>query len=243
MAASTSTMKSFMNALEQYKNDTTTSGIAILDRAVRAVSGFNSLQDAVNNFVKDVAVPYIDPKSQTKAEQDAAKKAANERLKTFCGIELGPDNKFDVDTGAVSGKNAGNGTLKDAQSIVPEKDGTGAMSSPPKFRSVSRLTVFPTDQLSSEQYSAKRRKSSRLSIRISALFSSGAASAKTDVSGRMMPQSRKAAIRDAIVFFTVIDVLPRYLLIRPAVNSRGSAGPSVSRKISCSTRQARSDPR
>ena len=125
MATSTSTMKSFMNALEQYKNDTTTSGIAILDHAVRAVSRFNSLQDAVNNFVKDVAVPYIDPKTQTKAEQDAAKKAANERLKTFCGIELGPDNKFDVDTGAVSGKNAGNGTLKDAQSIVPEKDGTG----------------------------------------------------------------------------------------------------------------------
>ena len=50
MATSTSTMKSFMNALEQYKNDTTTSGIAILDHAVRAVSRFN-IYSAVKSTV------------------------------------------------------------------------------------------------------------------------------------------------------------------------------------------------
>ncbi len=87
MAISTSTMKSFMNALEQYKNDTTTSGIAILDHAVRSVSRFGNLQAAIDSFVADVAVPYSKPK--TEAEKIAAEKAARERLKETCGIVLG----------------------------------------------------------------------------------------------------------------------------------------------------------
>ena len=115
MATSTSTMKSFMNALEQYKNDTTTSGIAILDHAVRAVSGFNSLQDAIDTFVKDVT--------------DTSKiKDVNDRLEETCGIVLGTKEAiYTADTGAVSGSNAGNETTKNAVTIVPET-GAGSLS-------------------------------------------------------------------------------------------------------------------
>ena len=105
MATSIETMKSFMNVLKQYANDTTTSGIAILDNAVREVTRFGSLQEAINSFVNDV--------TDTSRIADTA-----QRLKETCGIVLGADNDFTVDTGAVSGANAGNGTVKNAASIV-----------------------------------------------------------------------------------------------------------------------------
>ena len=109
MAKSTSTMKSFMDVLAQYKNDTTTSGIAILDHAVRAVSRFNSLQAAIDAFVDDVT--------------DTSKyKDVNTRLEEICGIVLGTKEAIHTaDTGAVSGSNAGNETTKNAVTIVPEK--------------------------------------------------------------------------------------------------------------------------
>ena len=114
MAKSTSTMKSFMDVLAQYKNDTTTSGIAILDHAVRAVSQFDSLQDAIKAFVDDVT------------DTDTSKyKDVNDRLEKTCGIVLGAENDFEADTGAVSGENAGNGkdSKKNAVTIVPEPEG------------------------------------------------------------------------------------------------------------------------
>ena len=48
-------MKNFFNVLKLYANDTTTSGITMLDNAVRTVSRFAGLQDAVNNFLYDIA--------------------------------------------------------------------------------------------------------------------------------------------------------------------------------------------
>ena len=113
MATSINTMKSFMNALEQYKNDTTTSGIAILDHAVRAVSRFDSLQDAIDSFIDDVT------------DTDTSKyKDVNDRLEKTCGIILGKEKDFKADTGAVSGENAGNGekNRKNAVTIVPEPE-------------------------------------------------------------------------------------------------------------------------
>lgn len=96
MATSIETMKSFMNVLKQYANDTTTSGITILDNAVRAVSRFDGLQDAINSFVNDV--------TDTSRIPDTA-----QRLEETCGIVLGADHDFNADTGAASGANAGNG--------------------------------------------------------------------------------------------------------------------------------------
>ena len=54
MATAVETMKDFMNVLTWYSNDTTTSGVAILDEAVKETTRFNGLQDAINSFVNDV---------------------------------------------------------------------------------------------------------------------------------------------------------------------------------------------
>ena len=109
MSNSVDTMKNFFNVLKLYSQDATTSGITILDHAVRTVSHFAGLQDAVNHFVSDMA-------------NVTATAGATQSLLQNCGIVLGADDDYTVDTGAVSGYNAGMGVLKDAQSIVPEPD-------------------------------------------------------------------------------------------------------------------------
>ena len=107
MATAVETMTQFMDVLKRYSNDTTTSGITILDNAVREVSRFNSLQEAIDSFVNDVT--------------DTSNGAnVYERLNNTCGIIVGKDEDFTADTGAVSGYNAGGTEVKDAQSIVPE---------------------------------------------------------------------------------------------------------------------------
>lgn len=109
MSTSVDTMKNFFNVLKLYANDTTTSGVAILDHAIRTTTRFAGLQDAVNHFVTDMA--------NVTATQGAA-----QSLLQNCGIVLGADYDFTADTGAVSGYNAGMGVVKNAQTIVPESD-------------------------------------------------------------------------------------------------------------------------
>lgn len=109
MATAIATMTNFFNVLKLYSYDNTTDGIAVLDHAIRTTTRFAGLQDAVNHFVSDMA--------SVTATQGAA-----QSLLQNCGIVLGADNDFTVDTGAVSGYNAGNGVVKDAQTIVPESD-------------------------------------------------------------------------------------------------------------------------
>ncbi len=109
MSTSVETMKNFFNVLKLYANDTTTDGVAILDHAIRTTTRFAGLQDAVNHFVSDMA--YV-----------TATQGSAQSLLQNCGIVLGADHDFTVDTGAVSGYNAGMGTIKNAQTIVPEDD-------------------------------------------------------------------------------------------------------------------------
>jgi len=109
MSTSVETMKNFFNVLKLYANDTTTSGVAILDHAIRTTTRFAGLHDAVYHFVNDMA--------NVTATQGAA-----QSLLQNCGIVLGAENDFSVDTGAVTGYNAGMGTIKNAQTIVPEPD-------------------------------------------------------------------------------------------------------------------------
>ena len=109
MSTSVDTMKNFFNVLKLYSYDNTTDGIAILDHAIRTTTHFAGLQDAVNHFVSDMA--------NVTATQGAA-----QSLLQNCGIIVGAANDFTVDTGAVSGYNAGMGTIKNAQTIVPEPD-------------------------------------------------------------------------------------------------------------------------
>ena len=80
-----------------------------MDNAVRATTRFAGLQDAINNFVADIAYA-------------TENYGATESLKLNCGMVIGAEHDRTADTGAVSGYNAGNGTVKDAQSIVPEDD-------------------------------------------------------------------------------------------------------------------------
>ena len=110
MSTSVDTMKNFFYVLKLYANDTTTNGVAILDHAIRTTTRFAGLQDAVNHFISDMA--------NVTATQGAA-----QSLYQNCGIVLGANNDFTVDTGAVSGWNAGMGVIKNAQTIVPEPEG------------------------------------------------------------------------------------------------------------------------
>ena len=108
MSTSVNTMKNFFNVLKLYANDTTTDGVAILDHAVKTVSHFASLQDAVNHFLTDIA------------NVTAATGNPWQSLYQNCGIVVGENYNFGVDTGSASGYNAGMGVVKNAQDIVPE---------------------------------------------------------------------------------------------------------------------------
>ena len=107
MSTAVQTMTNFMNVMENYSADANANGVTVLNDAVRSVSRFSSLQDAINNFVADT--------TSTSTYQDT-----NQRLQNTCGIVLGAANDFSVDTGAVTGANAGGSTVKNAASIVPE---------------------------------------------------------------------------------------------------------------------------
>ena len=107
MSTSVDTMKNFFNILKLYANDQTADGVEVLDHAIRTTTRFAGLQDAVNHFVADMA--YV-----------TATQGAAQSLLQNCGIVLGADYDFSVDTGAVSGWNAGMGVVKNAQDIVPE---------------------------------------------------------------------------------------------------------------------------
>ncbi|MBR6014318.1 MAG: hypothetical protein IK062_11160 [Selenomonadaceae bacterium] len=107
MSTSVDTMKNFFNVLKRYSDNTTIDGVTVLDHAVKATTRFGNLQDAIDNFVADMAY----------ATENFG---AAESLKKNCGIVLGAENDFSVDTGSVSGSNAGMTETKNAQDIVPE---------------------------------------------------------------------------------------------------------------------------
>ena len=100
-------MKNFFNVLKLYAYDANADGIAVLDHAIRTTTHFAGLQDAVNNFVYDMA-------------NVTATAGATQSLLQNCGIVIGANEDFTADTGAVSGYNAGMGVVKNAQDIVPE---------------------------------------------------------------------------------------------------------------------------
>ena len=97
MATAQGVIKDFMKTLD---NNTSLSGTAALDAAVKSVSNFSSWSELTQTMVKDCA-------------------AYNGNyagfLKDMCNIVL--DNE---DTGAISGSDAGTGSTKSAESIVPE---------------------------------------------------------------------------------------------------------------------------
>ena len=91
-----SVIKNFMN----YLDNTTLSGTAALDGAVSSVSNFKSWSELINTMTNDCAAYAGD---------------GNGFLQEMCGIILN-----NSDTGAISGADAGSGTTKTADSVVPE---------------------------------------------------------------------------------------------------------------------------
>lgn len=95
MSTQKDVIQSFMKSLD----DTTESGTAAIDEAVRACSNFSSAEDVVEQMIKDC--------------RNAS--SATEFLEEKCGIIL--DN---ADTGALTGSDMGGATAKTAENIVPE---------------------------------------------------------------------------------------------------------------------------
>ncbi len=94
MATAMEVIRSFMSVLDE----TGQQGTAALDEAVRKVSGYRSWQALIDSMCNDC---------RTYGEKVF--------LKNRCGIILGNE-----DTGAISGSDAGGGTVKTAESVVPE---------------------------------------------------------------------------------------------------------------------------
>lgn len=96
MSTAQEVIKNFMKSLD----NTTSSGTAALDEAVKSVSKFSSWSELTKTMIKDCQAYNGD--------------YAN-FLKVACNIVL--DNE---DTGAISGSDAGTSTTKSAESVVPE---------------------------------------------------------------------------------------------------------------------------
>ena len=96
MASAQNVIKNFMYVLDGTESKSTTA----LDEAVKSVSNFSSWSELTNTMVEDCAA--------YKGDYDAF-------LRNECNIIL--DNE---DTGAIIGSDAGGGSTKTAESIVPE---------------------------------------------------------------------------------------------------------------------------
>lgn len=99
MANQQEVIKAFMVSFEQ----TTLSGEAALDEAIKACSTFKSFKELRNAMISDCK------KAKSSDGSDAF-------LKTYCGIILNND-----DTGAITGSDAGGSTTKTNESIVLDR--------------------------------------------------------------------------------------------------------------------------
>ena len=124
-------MTKFFDVLKFYADDTITNGIDILSEAVRAVSFYSDLEDAVDAFTYEV--------TSTEIYSDTY-----ERLREVCGIVIGDTGDYSVDTGAISGYNAGGDTVKNAADIVPPPSAIWKCQPPVQLpRTLSPATTAP----------------------------------------------------------------------------------------------------
>ena len=112
MSTAVDTIKTLMGTLTNYSGREDYVGMIALDNAIRTSTYFASTEAAVDKLVADLKNTEKYPDTDT-------------RLKEVTGIVLGADKDYSVDTGAISGSNAGGSTVKNAQDIVPE---TGDLS-------------------------------------------------------------------------------------------------------------------
>ncbi len=107
MATAVETVKNFIGVLKNYSQDSTQVGRIALDEAIRQTTIFSSLEEATNELKAMLADTETYPDTDT-------------RLQKATGMVIGGIRDYSVDTGAISGSNAGGSTVKNAQSIVPE---------------------------------------------------------------------------------------------------------------------------
>ena len=131
MATAVETMKNFINVLTDYSQDTSEIGRIALDDAIRKTTIFPSLKDAVKEHERKLIDTETYPDTDT-------------RLQQATGIVIGAANNYTVDTGAITGSNAGGSTVKNAQDIVPE-DGDLNSATLPTPGSTSQITYTGDD--------------------------------------------------------------------------------------------------
>ena len=129
MSTAQENIRTFMSTLD----NTSSSGTTALDEAVRSCSSFSSTADWLNSLVSACSAAK------------AAGYSASQILSSVCGIEL-----YNEDTGSISGSDAGSGTVKTADSIVPENS---TVSYPAASSSTfNGLTVnWPTGNLTTSE--------------------------------------------------------------------------------------------
>lgn len=131
MATAVETVKNFMNVLTKYSQDSTQVGQFALDDAIRTATKYSSIDEAKKDLLGRLKDTETYPDTDT-------------RLKEAAGIVIGAENDFSVDTGAISGSNAGGSTVKNAQDIVPE-DGDLSTAELPTPGSTTPITYTGDD--------------------------------------------------------------------------------------------------
>ena len=107
MATAVDTIKTLMSTLKKYSTDESYVGVIALDDAIRTATTFTDTNDAIDKLTKVLGDTETYPDTDT-------------RLQKATGMVIGAEKDYSVDTGAISGANAGGSVVKNAQDIVPE---------------------------------------------------------------------------------------------------------------------------
>ena len=107
MATAVETIKTLMNTLKNYSTDESYVGVTALDEGIRTSTFFANTEEAIYKLIKNLSDTETYPDTST-------------RLQKATGMVIGAEGDYSVDTGAITGSNAGGSTVKNAQDIVPE---------------------------------------------------------------------------------------------------------------------------
>ncbi|MBQ7476585.1 MAG: hypothetical protein IJT06_04240 [Selenomonadaceae bacterium] len=131
MATAVETIKTLMSTLKKYSTDESYVGVIALDDAIRTATTFTDTNDAIDKLTKALGDTETYPDTNT-------------RLQKATGMVIGAEKDYTVDTGAISGANAGGSVVKNAQDIVPE-NGDLSTATLPEVGSTVPITYTGND--------------------------------------------------------------------------------------------------
>ena len=99
MATAVQTIQTLMNTLKNYSTSEEYIGVEALDKAIRTSTIFSSTENAIEGLTRALSNTEKYPESDT-------------RLREATGIEIGAEGNYSVDTGAITGYNAGGSQIK-----------------------------------------------------------------------------------------------------------------------------------